>query len=413
MSSRAVFSLALPPGSRRVCAAAALVAFALPAVAQTKAKPNTNAVMPTSPTIATAVVAEKIGSNSGQPNAVAAWEDGAFLYADGAAGKVYRVLPDGTRSVVAGSYLQGYAGDGGPATKAQLKSPTDISPTDDGGFLIADTGNHRIRRVGPDGKITTVAGTGVAGYAQSEDGGPATSAKLKNPRAVAALPGGAFLIADTGNSRIRKVSKSGKISSLDGFGAYGGTQLGSPLALTVLPDGAILIADHDRNRILRWKGGVASVAAGTGALGLTPDGVDATQATFFGVADVASTGDGGYLVVDQNNHRIYRVGTDGKIARVAGKGVGCCYGAGQPTSPTDEGGFSGDGGPAVEAELSKPQAVCATGNGGYLIADTRNHRVRRVTHHDANQLVPTGPIQVDPLQGVPQQPSPTRAPARR
>jgi glucose/arabinose dehydrogenase len=122
----------------------------------------------------------------------------------------------------AGTGVLGFGGDGGPATRAVLNHPRGLAALPDGGYLIADATGNRVRRVYPSGIIRTVAGTGTAGA--TGDGGRATSARLRNPHSVAVLPDGGFLIADDGNHRIRKVSSSGTITTVAGTGvaAYGG-----------------------------------------------------------------------------------------------------------------------------------------------------------------------------------------------
>jgi hypothetical protein len=237
-----------------------------------------------------------------------------------------RVSPDGTITTFAGGALNGFSGDGGPATSARLNLPMGVAAQPDGGVLIADSNNHRIRRVSPDGTITTVAGNGTEGF--SGDGGPATAAELDLPVAVAVTRDGGFLIADYLNNRIRRVS----------------------------PDGTI------------------TTVAGTGGWGFSGDGGPATWAQLNSVADAVETPDGGLLTSDTGNNRVRRVSPDGTITTVAGIG-------GFP------GSFSGDGGLATLAGLNAPGGVAVTASGGFLIADTNNNRVRFV---DADFGTPAG-----------------------
>ncbi|MEX2196895.1 MAG: hypothetical protein WD844_16595 [Thermoleophilaceae bacterium] len=134
---------------------------------------------------------------------MAATADGGFLIADADNHRVRRVSPAGTITTAAGTGTAGFSGDGAPATAAQLSFPAAVALTADGGFLIADIANNRVRRVSPAGTITTVAGTGTAG--SLGDGGAATAAQLDAPAAVAATAEGGFLIADRGNHRVRFV----------------------------------------------------------------------------------------------------------------------------------------------------------------------------------------------------------------
>jgi hypothetical protein len=129
--------------------------------------------------------------------------DGGFLIGDSNDERVRRVSPAGIITTVAGTGTQGFAGDGGPATAAQLSGPDGVAVTPDGGFLFADSFNNRVRRVSPAGTITTVAGNGTAGA--WGDGGPATAAELNEPEGVALTADGGFLVADTGGNRVRFV----------------------------------------------------------------------------------------------------------------------------------------------------------------------------------------------------------------
>ena len=140
-----------------------------------------------------------------QPPRRRALADGGFLIPDSNNHRVRKVSPTGVITTVAGTGAQGFSGDGGPATAAQLSIPFGVAPTADGGFLIVDVGNQRIRKVSAAGEITTVAGNGIAGY--GGDGGPAaTAASLRDPHNVVALADGGFLIADASNQRVRRVA---------------------------------------------------------------------------------------------------------------------------------------------------------------------------------------------------------------
>jgi hypothetical protein len=198
------------------------------------------------------------------PRSVVALPDGGFLIPDSNNHRVRRVSSSGTITTVAGTGTQGFSGDGGQATLAQLSIPFAVSPTADGGFLIADIGNQRIRKVSAAGVIATVAGNGVAGF--GGDGGPATGASLRDPHAVLALADGGFLIADTSNERVRRVTANGLITTLIGDGVRGASgdggaaaaaRLAAPKGLSVTAAGDLLIADEQNNRI-RFVGTVAA-----------------------------------------------------------------------------------------------------------------------------------------------------------
>lgn len=244
----------------------------------------------------------------------------------------------------------------------------------DGTLLIADSGNNCIRKVGADGKISTVAGNGKDGSGGNH--GPATAAQLSQPGGIVALADGTLFIADTGNNRIRKVGADGKITTVVGKGQEGRApspfkQLRNPHGLAALPDGTVFFSNAIDHRI--WKmsadGKTLAVAAGSGEVdfsgmgGYGGDGGPATAAQLNLPDGLAVMADGTLFIADHENHRVRRVGTDGKISTVAGNG---------------NAGFSGDDGPAVAAQLWSPRGVAVTGNGTLYIADSVNHRVRRV-----------------------------------
>jgi hypothetical protein len=239
--------------------------------------------------------------------------DGGLLIADAAAARVRRVSPTGIITTVAGTGTRGISGDGGPATAAQIYDPQGVAAMPDGGFLIAD-GDYVVRRVSPTGTITTVAGTGVPGSAG--DGGPATAAQLNVPNAVAVTADGGFLIADTGNRRIRRVSPTGIITTVAGTGVQGSSgdggaataaQLNYPAGLATTPDGGFLIADWFGNRV-RWVSptGVITTVAGTGTSSVftNGDGGPATAANLTMPYAVATTPTGGFLIAESGNAAI-------------------------------------------------------------------------------------------------------------
>ena len=179
----------------------------------------------------------------------------AAALAVAAAAAPVAAAPEVPWTVIAGT-TPGLAGDGGPATQARLANPGGQAVLSDGSILIADTDNSRIRRIAPDGIITTVAGDadGLAG-----DNGPAVDALLSFPTDVAATPDGGYLIADAGNDRIRKVSAAGIITTVAGtdrgFLGDGGpavaAKLNTPRELALQADGGLLVADAGNDRIRR------------------------------------------------------------------------------------------------------------------------------------------------------------------
>jgi hypothetical protein len=283
----------------------------------------------------------------------------------------------GTISTFAGTGAYGFSGDGGPATAARFASPEGVAVAPDGSVVISDLGNRRVRRVAPDGTISTLAGSGMDGF--GGDGGPATAAQFRLPAGVAVAADGSVLIADVANHRIRRVAADGTISTFagtatsgsgggdGGFGGDGGpatgAQLRSPFGVAVAPDGSVLFSETSNRRIRRVApDGTISTFAGTGASGFGGDGGPATAAQL-NPSGVAVAPDGSVLITSTTNQRVRRVSPDGTISTLAGTGVQ---------------GFDGDGGPATAAQLDTPYAVAVAPDGSVVIADTGNHRIRRI-----------------------------------
>jgi serine/threonine-protein kinase len=187
---------------------------------------------------------------------------------------------------VAGTEVPGFSGDGGPGTDALLSTPAAMAFDPEGNLYIADTGNNRIRRVGRDGIITTVAGIGRRGY--GGDGGPAGLALLNSPAGVAVGFGDSVYVADSGNNRVRMISADGTISTVAGTGepGYAGdgglasqAVLNSPQGLAVDAEGNVYVTDSFNDRIRKIDlGGVITTIAGDGVPSYSGDGQPATQA---------------------------------------------------------------------------------------------------------------------------------------
>jgi sugar lactone lactonase YvrE len=288
---------------------------------------------------------------------------------------IRKVDTNGIITTIAGNGLRGYAGDNGLATQCQLNSPEGLARDALGHLYIADTRNSLIRKVDTNGFITTVAGSQNQG-----DGGPATEATLCEPSGVSADLWGNFYIADKYNHRIRKIDETGIITTVAGVGKPGYTgdggpaiqaQLYHPTGVTVDPLGNFYVADKD-NRVIRKidAEGIISTVAGTGEGGYGGDGGLATQARLYPTA-LALDSLGDIYIADKWNDRVRRLDRHGIITTVAGKGVS---------------GYSGDGGPATEAELCEPSGVAIDTIGNLYIADTCNYRIRRV---DTNGMIST------------------------
>ena len=284
----------------------------------------------------------------------------------------------------AGGGIWGYAGDGGPATRAELYQPGAVAADSAGNLYIADTYNYVIRKVTPGGTITTVAGTGNFGY--TGDGGQATSATLDVCYGVAVDTAGNIYIADTGNNRIRKVTvATGVITTVAGNGASGyygdagpatSAYLNQPYGVAVDSGGNIYIADFgnnviravaaSNNNIYTAAGDGYGAGSGAGAGNYYGDGGPANGAEFNGPSSVALDASGNLYIADSYNNAIRVVGGNGLIFTLAGGNL--------------NEGFSGDGGPAASAQLAFPAGVAVDSSGSYYIADYDNVRVRKVTN---------------------------------
>src|SRR5262245_42591634 len=347
-----------------------LVGFELSGLAQSSTITTYAGLGRALPDSSAPAITEAIGS----PSSVIPDAAGGFYLASSDHHRIYRVAGDGTLTVIAGTGIEGFSGDGGPATSAQLNNPNQLA-MEAGNLFIADSGNSRVRKISQDGVISTVAGTGVTGF--SGDGGPASAAQLVYPAGVAVDLAGSLVIADTGNHRIRIVTPDGVIHTLagsgdEGFSGDGGpaaaAQLGSPVGVAADGAGNLFIADPYSSRIRKVNpDGIITTVAGNGTFGFSGDGGPAAAAPLGSPVGVAVDGAGNLFIADFNNNRIRKVTAAGVITTVAGTGRAFPF----------SGGFSGDGGPATAAQLNLPQGIAVDG-GNLLIADSFNQRVRKV-----------------------------------
>jgi len=275
----------------------------------------------------------------------------------------------GIVTTVAGTGEQGFAGDGRPAISALLDSPAGVAIDAAGNIYIADTHNQRVRKVN-NGTITTIAGTGVAGF--SGDNGAAGAAQLSNPTALAVDANGNLYIADTDNHRIRKISGT-TITTVAGdgeqiFSGDGGAAIAagidSPNGVAVDAAGKIYIADthNQRIRVVDLAGNISTLA-GNGSKSYGGDGGASTSALLARPRGLSVDAKGNIYVADSDNNRIRLIAVGGNIVTVAGNGWQ---------------GFAGDGGPAVNAILDTPRAPTAQGAGVFAFSDTHNQLVRGV-----------------------------------
>ncbi len=337
---------------------------------------------------------------------------------------IHKVSPGGVVTTFAGTGKAGFSGDGGRAIDAELYNPTGIRADGSGNLYVADTGNNRVRKITPEGIISTVAGDGAAGF--GGDGRPAVNASLRDVVDVAAGADGSIYIVDRGNARIRVVDPRGVISTFAGGmpGGPRGTLVGDGPAVEAKMHGVVAIAVEHTGSL------VAAVAGDRQVRRITPptittiagvlpraevvDNMPATSARLVGPYGVAIDRGGEIYVSDPKDARIRKINTAGIITTIAGNGlpgqspdggpatlaggVGALaldladnlyYTAGSiirrlardGTVRTIAGsapGFYGDSGPAIEARLSSPGGLAVDGQGNLYVADSNNHRIRRI-----------------------------------
>jgi sugar lactone lactonase YvrE len=310
-----------------------------------------------------------VAGNGPLPPGIAVDTGGNIYVADNGNSRIRRISPDGIITTIAGNGTFGFSGDGGPATSAELSSVAGLAVDVAGNLWIADSAANRIRRVTPDGNIATVAGTGDCGF--SGDGGPAAAAQLCGPAGIAADAAGNLFIADLINNRIRQVTPDGTITTV-------ASQF-EPTNVAVDQTGNLLVAEtYDSD----WSSfqvvskispsGDTTVVVGFDCWAVfgadhpcapvPGDGTTATKTYLNGPIGLAADGAGNLVVADGDRRRILKVSSDGAITTVAGNG---------------ENGFSGDGGPATSAQLG-PWGVAVDRARNVFIADYGNDRIRRV-----------------------------------
>jgi sugar lactone lactonase YvrE len=339
-----------------------------------------------------------------------------------------RKIAGGTISTIAGNGQANFGGDNGLATSAQLSAPDGVAVDNAGNVYISDFLNNRVRMVSPSGVITTYAGNGLSGF--SGDGGQATSAALSQPAGLAVDAAGNLYIADSNNSVVRKVTQAGVISTVAGTGGsqgYSGdgaaatsAKMMAPFGVAVDSSGNLYIADfYGWIREVTASTGVISTIAGNGSVGYSGDGGPATSAQFYYPVSVALDLSGNVYVADSNNGAV-RMISNGTISTVAGNGTLSYMGdgglatfaqfsqissivvdaqsnvyvadtgnqairlfpvGGIVTTIAGNGtqGYTGDGGPATQAEMNNPKAVAVTPSGNVYFADSANNSVRLLT----------------------------------
>jgi sugar lactone lactonase YvrE len=347
-----------------------------------------------------------------QPAGMAADTGGNLWVADMETHTVRQIDPSGTVKIVAGTGSSGYGGDGGPATEAKLNVPTAVSLDAAGNLYIADSENNRIRKVTPDGIISTAAGDGIYGGFSSSGPVP-TEASLSYPHAAIVDAAGNLFISDMGQSQVRKISPSGSISIFAGNGRCQDEQGGDggparqatvcfPEGLALDSAGTLFIASRRWVRAVSPAGIISTAAGNYGILG---DGGPATAALLSSPSSLSFDGAGNLYFTDRENKRLRKVDPSGIVTTVTdgnASGAFCdpqgvaaladgsvymsdqCSGLlklgsdGAMTRVGSNGGFGGDGGPVTAATFQYPDFLCADANGNLYIADVVNHRLRKV-----------------------------------
>ena len=339
------------------------------------------------------------------PRTAAVDNNGMIWFTDTGHHQIKRLDPvTGLVTIVAGTGLAGALGDGRAAVAASLDMPHGVAVDNRGGIYIADSANNRIRLVNQaTGLITTVAGTGRPGF--RGDGGLATAAEIDHPRFVVVAPDGSLIIADTGNHRIRRVDPSGVITTIAGTGRPGlsgdggpaiAADLDDPRGLALAADGTLYVVGGEgvpRPSVRRIDpAGIITTVAGGLPAGYSGDGGPATAAALNSPRSIALWGSDLYIA-DSDNSRIRHVDLNsGVIRTVVGTGIF---------------GYSGDHGPASQAQIHQPRGVAVTPTGDLVIGDTLNSRLRLVRFNRPAAPPPPPPVSLEPLAAPePEAPAP-------
>jgi uncharacterized protein (TIGR03437 family) len=306
------------------------------------------------------------------PTGVAVDSSGTVYIAAAADNTIRKVTTDGIINIFAGQGFAGFLGDTAQANVALLHSPQDVATGPSGVIYIADTGNAVIRKVATDGTISTVAGSGAVGLAG--DGAAALKSALNSPYSVAVDSSGNIFIADYGNNRIRRVDNtSGNIGTIAGnenlgFAGDGGAATSAilhlPTGVAVDSSGNVYFADSLNNRIRKIAGSNISTVAGNGGFSSSGDGFPAASAQLNTPLGVAVDAAGNLYIADSLNNAIRKVSAGGAMSTFAGNSVP---------------GSAGDGSAPTAAQLNGPQGVAVDAAGNVYVADTLNHKVRKIS----------------------------------
>jgi uncharacterized protein (TIGR03437 family) len=313
------------------------------------------------------------------PAGVASAPGGPIYISDTNNQRVRMISTGGTISTVAGNGTSGLGGDGGSATAAQLSYPSGLAVDAAGDVYFSDTANHRVRKLSG-GTLSTVVGNGTSGY--GGDGSAATNAQLNSPAGIAVDSSGSLYIADFSNQVVRKVSPGGTISTLAGTGlaGYSGdngpagqAQLNGPSGVAVDSSGNVFVADSGNHVVRRISpGGTITTFAGNGAAATSGDGGPAASASLALPTAVAVDSQGDVFITDASANRVREVNAAGVITTIAGVGTP---------------GYGGDNGPALNAQFDGLVAISLDTAGNLYLADRVNNVIRLLQPMSATPAV--------------------------
>jgi hypothetical protein len=309
------------------------------------------------------------------PNQLCFDQDGNLFIAEDYNNIIRKIDVFGNISTVAGNGTQGFSGDGGLATSAQINRACGVAVDAAGNLYICDADNFRIRKVDTAGNISTIAGTGTPGY--SGDGAAATLAEIGFTSGICLDTAGNIYIASQNNGpAVRKINTSGIISTYAGNGTSGSSgdlgpatsaQLNSPASVFLDGNGNLFIGDLGGMKVRKVNSlGIISTFAGNGSAASGGDGMAATSAQLLYPYDVTADAAGNVYICESGNNKIRKVNTSGIMSTFAGVGGFV-------------GGYDGDGGPAINAHLYHPSSIAIDAAGDIYIGDYENNAIRKVT----------------------------------